>query len=299
MMRALSRSVVLLLVLALGSCGESIEEKVTARHKVVAGELDQLGKAIDRGRIRNAGLIRAYVKIVAKDQPDVAEVARQLAKEGTRDALAFKALGDRLAKVNLKPADERAGNESMDQLRRLEAAADPSVYDDSLIDVVNVLADLSQGKLARLNVPETEKTSKQGAASHLVGNPAYGQWRSGPSGLTWFFLGRYSSFGGGFYGRPYGYDSWYRGRGWSYYNDVGRNYYGSRADNNRWNDAGRRIKDTRPKKSYGSLRSARRLSTYGTASGMKQPAAVKRTSSRSSRSPYAASSRGRGSGRGK
>ncbi len=292
-MWALSRTFVILLVLALGACGESLEEQVGSSHKTVAGALDQLAQKLDGGQIYNANLIKQYAKIVATKQPDVAEVANELAKEGTRNSLAYKALSDRLGKIDLKPADEPAANKSLDQLRRLTAAADPEVYDDSLIDVVNVLADLSQGLLARLHVPETNKTSEKGAADRLVGNPAYGQWRSGPSGLTWFFLGRYSSFGGPFYGGgAYRYDSWYRGRSWSYYNDVGRNYYGSRADNSRWSDAGRRMKDTRPKKSYGSLKSGKRLSTYGTARGMKQPAAVKGTSSRSGRSPYAASTRG-------
>ncbi len=300
MMRVFSRVVLVLLALALASCGESLEEQVGARHKQVSDTLAKLGQDIDSGQIRNANLVKQYAKFVAGKQADIAEMATELGKEGTRDALAYKSLGDRLAKVNLKPDDEKAANESMDQLRRLSAAADGDVYNDSLIDVVNVLADLSQGFLARLHVPETEKTSEQGAADRLVGNPAYGHWRQGPSGLTWFFLGRYSSFGGPFYGGGYHYDNWYRGRSWSYYNDVGRNYYGSRADNNRWNDAGRRITNTKPKKSYGSLRSGKRLSTYGTAQGMRQPSGVKRTSSRSGRSPYAASTRGssRGGGRG-
>ena len=60
------------------------------------------------------------------------------------------------------PADDKEADTVVDELQRIEAAANPTVYNDSLVDVVNVLADMSDGKLARLNVPKTaEETGRR------------------------------------------------------------------------------------------------------------------------------------------
>lgn len=255
--------------------------------------MDTLGGYIRQGRIRNAVLIQQYARVVAANRPDVAKLTKELAKEGTIRGLSYKSLYDRLAKVNKNPKDEKEADQTADELQRIEAAADWSVYNDSLIDVVNVLADLSKGQLPRLHIPKSEARPKEGAGSYMVGNPRYGSWRRDSSGQSlWAWYGQYALFSHMFMGpRPYYYGSWYGGRSWSYYGDVGRHYYGSRSDTNRWNRASQTYRGTaRPQKSYGNLRSQRRLSTYGRTSARAPGSSLKRASS------YASSSRGRSSG---
>lgn len=278
------------LAVTLVGCGENYPELVKREHVRVAQYVRNLGAALDGGRIRNANIIRQYATLVARDRPEVAKLTDELAREGSTAGLAYNSLTTRLAKVNLAPSDERQADTSIDGITRVEAAADPTVFNDSLIDVVNVLADLSNGKLPRLHVPESAPRSLQGAGSHLVGNPRYGQWRGGGGNSFWVFYGQYAMMRSLFFGPRMYYGSWYRNRGWSYYGDVGRNYYGGRADSARWNRAAKTYPRAAPRKSYGNLRSQRRLSTYGRA-GTRTAARVASGGTRRG-SSYASSARG-------
>ena len=281
-------------VAVLAGCGENYPELVKQQQARVTSLVRNLGGYIAARRIRNANLIVQYAGIVQRQRPDLAQLTAELAKEGTTKGLAFTSLPRRLKAVNLAPGDESQANASLEELLRIEAAADPTVFNDSLIDVVNVLADLSNGKLARLHVPAGEPRSAQGAGSNLVGNPRYGNWRRNSSGTSfWVFYGQYAMMRSLFFSpMRYSYGSWYRGRGWSYYGDVGRNYYGTRADTQRWNRAAKTYPNTKPRKSYGPVRSQRRLSTYGRTAARGPGGAARRASS------YASSSRGTARSRG-
>ena len=272
----------------LAGCGENWGDKVAQRHAQVAAQVKQLGTYLDAGRVRNANIIKQYAIILERERPDVARLTRELAREGTTGGLAFGSLTQRLDKVNRAAADEKQAGAAFEDLQRIEAAADFVVFNDSLIDVVNVLADLSNGKLPRMQVARSEAKSAQGAGSHLVGNPRYGQWRQNSSGQSfWAFYGQYAMMRSLFFRPgPYYYSSWYGNRGWSYYGDVGRHYYGGRADSSRWSQARKTYPNTRPRRTYGSLRSQRRLSTYGRSTARSPGSALKRTSS------YRSSARG-------
>lgn len=278
----------------LTGCGENYPAMVKQQHDRVTAQVRTLGQNIASGRIRNANLISQYASIVRRDRPDLAPLTSELAKEGTTEGMAYASLANRLTRVNLKPKDERAADTSLEELLRIEAATDPSVFNDSLIDVVNVLADLSKGKLARLHVPASAPAPQGGAGGHLVGNPRYGNWQRGSSGSSfWVFYGQYALMSHLFFPRRYSYNSWYGNRGWSYYGNVGRRYYGSRADTARWNRAEKTIARRTPARNYGPLRSQRRLSTYGRTASRSPGSAVRRASS------YSSSARGssRGSAR--
>lgn len=284
-----------LAVCALAGCGESPGELVGREKARVAAKLDGLGRLLDGGRLPNAAAVRAYAGILARDRPELAKPLAELGKEATTSGLAFSNLRARLDAVAARPRGEQEAVRALDEIVRIEAAADPVVFNDSLVDVLNVLADLSGGKLARLEGAAREPPTAQGAGAHLVGNPAYGRWRQDGSGPgVWQWFGAYALFGAVFW-RPgrYHYDDWYRGRGWSYYGDVGRNYYGTRADQRRWGDAARRHPDV-PRKTYRNLRSERRLSTYGRSDARSPARTVRRASSYSG---YGASVRGLGGGR--
>ncbi len=292
---ALARAFILFAAVAvLAGCGENYPELVKGQYSRVTTLVRNLGTSVASSQIYNANLVFQYAKFVKRERPELAELTTELAKEGTTSGLAYTSLSKRLKTINLEPGDEKAANASLEELVRIEAAADPTVFNDSLIDVVNVLADLSNGKLARLHVPAGEQKSAQGAGSHLVGNSRYGEWRRGGSGNSfWVFYGQYSLMRNLFFSpRPYYYGDWYRGRGWSYYGDVGRHYYGTRADSQRWNRAAKSYPNAKPRKSYGPVRSQRRLSTYGRSASRGPGGAVRRASS------YASSSRGTARSRG-
>ena len=268
----------------LAACGDNFPEMVGQRHAQVAAQVKQLGVYLDAGRVRNANFIKQYAILVERERPDVRKLTRELAREGTTGGLAYVSLTQRLEKVNRAPQDEKQAGVAFEDLQRVEAAADVVVFNDSLIDVINVLADLSNGKLPRMQASPTEPKSAQGAGSHMVGNPRYGQWQRNSSGQSfWAFYGQYALMRSLFFSpRPYYYSNWYSNRGWSYYGNVGRHYYGSRSDSARWSQARKTYPNTRPRRTYGSLRSQRRLSTYGQSATRRPGSALKRASSYSS-----------------
>ncbi len=268
----------------LAACGDNFPEMVGQRHAQVAAQVKQLGAQLDAGRVRNANIIKQYAILVERERPDVLKLTRELAREGTTSGLAYGSLKRRLEKVNRSPQDEKQAGVAFEDLKRVEAAADVVVFNDSLIDVVNVLADLSNGKLPRMQVAQTESKSAQGAGSHLVGNPRYGNWQRNSSGQSfWVFYGQYAMMRSLFFRPgPYYYSSWYRNRGWSYYGNVGRHYYGGRADASRWSQARKTYPNTRPRRTYGGLRSQRRLSTYGRTTTRAPGSSLKSASSYSS-----------------
>lgn len=272
------------MLIALAACGDNFPEMVGQRHAAVAAQVKQLGVSLDAGRIRNANIIKQYAILVERERPDVLKLTRELAREGTTSGLAFGSLKQRLKKVNRAPQDEKQAGIAFEDLQRISAAADVVVFNDSLIDVVNVLADLSNGKLPRMQIAQTEAKPAQGAGSHLVGNPRYGNWQRNSSGQSfWAFYGQYALMRSLFFSpRPYYYSNWYSNRGWSYYGDVGRNYYGSRADTSRWNQARKTYPNAKPRRNYGALRSQRRLSTYGQSASRRPGSALKRASTYSS-----------------
>ena len=260
----------------------------------VAAKVEDLGRMIDAGRPANVGLVRRYADEVGRARPDLERTARELAKEATREGRHFAGLEKRIAAVDGAPGGDDAATRALDEIVRIEAAADPVVFNDSLIDVLNVLADLSGGRLGRVEGDVGGTVAARGAGSHLVGNPAYGRWQQDSSGSSfWVWYGAYALLGHAFWRPgPHYYDDWYRRRGWSYYGDVGRNYYGTRGDQRRWSDARRRNPDVR-QTTRRSPRSVSRLSTYGRTDARGPAQTVRRASSYSG---YGSSVRGMASG---
>ena len=128
-----------------------------------------------------------------------------------------------------------------------------SAYNDALSDTVNVLADLSNGELARVNAVSQQaeqrmnRSKDHGAGSQYIGNPHYGRWSHGSGGSFWAWYGQYAFFSSMLGGRPYYYHNWSRNRGYSYYHDVGRSNYTSRSQRTR-----QAATETRARKQFGS-----------------------------------------------
>jgi len=260
-----------------GGCSNQYAQDATKKAEAVERQLTDLGKKIDGDSLINAQVIKTYADRLAQ-QPDFRDIAMQLRLDGTTKGPLYQGLRQRLAGVNRNPGNKQEFAAAYQELDALDAGSDPVVYNDALLDVVNTLADLSQGELPRINVPANAQTAAvkggQVPGSYLVGNPGYGQWQTDSSGNSfWEWYGKYRMFtdvlgfvGGGFHRGPIYHDAWYSRPRYSFYNDAGRDTYGSRADRSIWRSGQDRLArqgiNTPKPKNYGSVAAKQRISTY-------------------------------------
>ncbi len=202
----------------------------------------------DDKTLTNAALIRYYADQLIKLKPDLKSVALILKEESTAKGSAYQYLKKRFAVVNKNPDSKEEGKKALVELTAISTASDENNFNDSLLDTVNVLADLSDGQLPRIGSPANQDESyakHYGIGSQYIGNPAYGHWTQDNQGNSfWEWYGKYAVFsslfnspsyyghyGSSFYGGgAISYNNWHRNRGYSYYNDIGRGAYGSARD---------------------------------------------------------------------
>lgn len=219
-----------LLLLLLSGCGNRYEEQLRQAHQNTSNDISYLKSQIDSRQLTNALLIEKYAQSLIQQKPDYRDIVSLLKKESTSEGKSFKALEKRLASVKLVPSSQQQASQSLMELRLISTAADPLEYNNSLVDVVNTLASMSDGQLSVINVPSSQKASSQ-QSNALVGNPSYGQWSSGSGGRSfWEWYGMYSMFSNVLGGGRHYYDSWSSRPHYSYYNNYGRNRWGSNSD---------------------------------------------------------------------
>lgn len=229
------------------------ESKVDDQLDVVEQNLAGIQGALNDNGLSNAMMIREYASILKTQRPELYPLLVELEKDATIQGPLFKALQSRFS--GLKDGSEyyESWTEKLDEATRLNAATKRDAYNDALSDTVNVIADLSEGKLARVNaisaaVEQTLNKSKDyGKGSQYIGNPHYGHWSHGSGGSFWAWYGQYAFFSSMFGNNRYYYNNWASNRGYSYYHDVGRNHYTSRSQRNSQRDV-----DTRARKQFGS-----------------------------------------------
>jgi len=223
----------LLLSAFISGCSNRFEEQLSVAHKETTGSLNQLKSQLDGGKITNALLINKYADTIIQLKPDYVDVATLLKNEATSKGNAYTALSKRLANVSLKPTNEDSARMGLEELRLITTAADTYEFNNTLADVVNTLASLSDGQLAVINVPESQRANAQ-QTNAMVGNPAYGNWKQNSSGQSfWVWYGMYSMFNNVFGMNRYSYGAWSSRPHYSYYGNYGRNRWGSNRDVNR------------------------------------------------------------------
>jgi len=271
-----------LLSTLLSGCSNRFEEPLRENHQVVSSNLNYLKEQLDSGQLANGLLINKYANALMQQKPDYADIASLLKQEESSQGKAYSALTKRLASVNLVPNNREAAVYGMQELQLINSAADLHEFNNALSDVVNTLASLSDGQLAVINVPASQRTSAQ-QTNALVGNPAYGNWRQNSSGTSfWAWYGMYSMFSNVVGMNRYSYGGWSSRPHYSYYGNHGRNSWGSSRDVNRNYDLSSRnpSRYNRPsaatKSRYATTKSSSRNSSYGSSS--------RRSSSSSSRS---------------
>ncbi len=229
------------LVLAFGliGCGDG---GVRAQVDGVLNRLDQslvrLGSALDGGDLRNAKLIKRYAADVSAAKPEIEDLAAVLAREATREGTLFQGLETRLQDVRKAlpeaGAPAAAYADVAEELNSLSAALAIDEFNDALADPLNVLADLSDGMLPRVDAAPASATRRANAAtnfgpgSQLVGNPGYGRWQTDSGGNSfWVWYGQFALIRDLLGGPRIGYGAWAGGRDYSYYHDYGRRNYTS------------------------------------------------------------------------
>jgi len=288
------------ILLFLTACGDPVKEQIEQQLPVTQQRVEQLADALENGTVRNANLIKIYTAKLAQVKPDLKPLIREFEKEATTNAPMYKALVERLNTVKNQPQMFKNSQAIFDELLNIYQAADPVLYSDALSDPLNVLADMSDGALPRVNSLSKSQSARAnnaqdfGTGEQLVGNPSYGHWQTGSNGMSfWAWYGMYSMFGN-IMGRPIYYNDWGRHRNYSYYNDYGRSRYSSPSQLNKQTKL-----ETRTRKSFAS-RGQKFTSPYaknraGASSLSGQSKSAQKSANRfranSSKSKYASSSR--------
>ncbi|GLS83196.1 hypothetical protein [Paraferrimonas haliotis] len=227
----LARVFVIISALLISGCGDDRPEKISHYQQQSEQRIARLGQMIDKGEIRNAMLLNQYSQVLAQSRPELAPLLSQLQLDATTQGPLFQQLVTRYQELG-DSANFIDLDEQLAEAYELTLAADPNSYNDLLSDPVNVIADMSNGALARVNsVSKAASMAANGAedfgaGSQLVGNPAYGSWESGSNGMSfWQWYGMYAMFSN--LTNPVRYDRWSRNRDYSYYGDYGRKRYSS------------------------------------------------------------------------
>ena len=231
--KTLKYSLAAMSLLLLSACSDPLKEQINQQLPISEQRVQQLANALDNNQVRNANLIKQYADKVAIKKPALTALIDEFKKDATSNGPMFKALEDRLNTVKTQP-NMFANNQAIyDELLNIYQAADPLLFSDALSDPLNVLADMSEGELPRVNSLSKSQSQKAnnaqdfGTGEQLIGNPSYGHWQTGSNGMSfWAWYGMYSMMGDVFGRRTY-YNDWGRSRNYSYYNDYGRTRYSS------------------------------------------------------------------------
>ncbi len=243
----------LLTVFLLTACGDPVQEQITQQLPITEQRIEQLGNALTNGQVRNANLINQYAEKVLAMKPTLSPLISEFQKDASTQGPMYQALLDRLNTAKNQPQMFASSQALYNELLNIYQAADPVLFSDALSDPLNVLADMSDGQLPRINSLSKEQSLAAnnaqdfGVGEQLIGNPNYGQWQTGSNGMSfWAWYGMYSMMGDLFGRRTY-YNDWGRYRNYSYYNDYGRTRYSSPSQLKKQTKL-----DTRMKKSFAS-----------------------------------------------
>lgn len=248
-----TRSMLVITIFLLSACGDPIKEQALQQLPITEQRVAQLGDALKNGQVRNAILIQQYAQKVSVQKPELSSLVNELKKDASIQGPMYLALLDRVNTAKNQPQMFASSQALYDELLNIYQAADPTLYSDALSDPLNVLADMSDGQLPRINSLSKSQSQKAnnsqdfGTGEQLIGNPSYGQWQTGSNGMSfWAWYGMYSMMGD-LLGRRTYYNDWGRSRNYSYYNDYGRTRYSSPSQLNKQTKL-----DQRTKKSFAS-----------------------------------------------
>ncbi|WP_440874431.1 hypothetical protein [Thalassotalea sp. PLHSN55] len=242
------------LLLFLVGCGDPVKEQILQQTPITEQRVQQLAASLEADQVRNASLIKQYANKVGEIKPELQSLIDEFKKDATPQGPLYLSLVDRLNTVTTQPQMFESSQAVYDELLNIYQAADPVLFSDALSDPLNVLADMSDGMLPRVNSLSKSQSQQAnnaqdfGTGEQLIGNPSYGQWQTGSNGMSfWAWYGMYSMMGDLFGSRRTYYGDWSQRRNYSYYNDYGRTRYSSPSQLKKQTQL-----DTRTKKSFAS-----------------------------------------------
>lgn len=245
------RTFVLFSLMLIAACSDPIDEQITKQLIVTEKRIESLANALESGRVRNANLIHQYTDKIQQIKPELEVLANEFKKDASTSGPMYQSLLDRLQALKEQPQMFASKQARFNEAVNLYQAADPTLFSDALSDPLNVLADMSDGQLPRVNsLSKTQSLQANnaqdfGVGEQLIGNPNYGQWTTGNNGMSfWAWYGMYALMGDIFGSRRTYYHDWGRGRNYSYYNDYGRNRFSSPSQIKKQNDLDRRTQKT-------------------------------------------------------
>ncbi|MBF0135865.1 MAG: hypothetical protein H7833_12595 [Magnetococcus sp. DMHC-1] len=203
------------LILLMGcSSGNNAAEQLQKDMLGVEQGIAQLRKGLGEAAVRNAGILTAYVDIVKTERSDLVPLLTQLGQEATPQSPRITRMEQELASLRATLAKDPTAAWLRPAVNHLRTEVQPEAYDASLVETINIVADLSKGKLSKLPTPVAkadEKETKATPGSALVGNSAYGEWRQDGSGnRVWNWLDAYALFRILDNNRAYRFDEWER-----------------------------------------------------------------------------------------
>ena len=123
-------------------------------------QLNSLKKQINSGLVKNAVLLKLYGEAVKRYKPELAELIDALTKDATSNGPIFQSLMLRFkeaqAGMSIAVGSESGLNNMIQEMVLIDEAANPAVYNMILTDPINVLADMSDGKLGRVEAMSKE-----------------------------------------------------------------------------------------------------------------------------------------------
>jgi len=296
MKKIIKLSLVLSMLFSLAACSEN-PDKVQIKDftEQTTTQLNGLVKALNSARLTNASILISYAEKFKKMKPEFTPLAENLSLLASSHSPVIEDYRKRLKVVRNSPESLGDDKTVIKELHALGWATRKDMYDDSLLDPINTLADLSDGALPRINTPR--KTDDEKPASQMVGNPQYGQWQTNSGGQSfWAWYGQYALISSLLGGNRYAYNDWHYNRGWSHYNDYGRERVSTTRQRSKYSQT---IKKNEPAlKQYGKNR-GRTQSSYGTRSNPSHTSTVKSRAVKAARykSSYGGGASGSSNGR--
>lgn len=243
--------IMLLLVVA---CGDSTQDQINHHKPIVVKNFQTLESKINNKKLRNILILEQYAIQAKKIKPDLTDLINILSQDATiqnPNLLSFK---KRLQNLENLPTLQ----DQLNEVLALKKATNPEIYNETLIDTINVISGLTDGQLPSFD-SNVSKNNGTDPGAYLVGNPSYGYWNNSSSNNFWVWYGGYRMLGD-LFGGPHYYHRWHNYRPWSYYHDYGRDIYGGYRTNREYSDL--RTKNDRAIKQY-ARKTGRNVSSYG------------------------------------
>ncbi|WP_440054251.1 CHAD domain-containing protein [Pseudoalteromonas sp. T1lg65] len=274
---------VALLMLGCESKEERIQQSITATLEDASKSINTLGDALDKKQVHNANLLTEYGKVLSQQNPQLTQIAQLIAQDATKNGPLYQNLLTRHQELK-SPPPEMSSSDIIEQAVLLKEAASLSLFNDALTDPINVLADMSNGTLARVGAVSlaAEKAANNGqevVGNQLVGNENYGQWQTNSNGTNfWMWYGMYRMLGDLVGDVEYG--RWSRHRKYSYYNDYGRKRYTSYKGYKRQNTIEQRTRQSyqRQGKQFTSPYAKKKSAATGLSRASHTPSSISRSS---------------------